>query len=170
MSPDINTLSESPAASTTLPLRRRSILGSDSPTAQHSPLHTSSTAPLNGHDTPPSHVHSPPASSSLAAAATLNAGLQNDERRDSQGSLRGSQAFDRRRNSVRMSLSLNDPALPAPGEMVPTSGSRGPRRGSLSQAPHSPGSPNRHIRAPSIGELHQELEAEQEAQVVCHSY
>lgn len=47
-----------------------------------------------------------------------------------------------------MNLQLNDPAVPAPGEMVSEHG--------IPQ----------HHRAPSLGELHQELEAEQEAHVV----
>jgi hypothetical protein len=48
-----------------------------------------------------------------------------------------------------MNLNLNDPAMPAPGEMQrsPSARSRG------------------HERAPSLGELHQELEYEQEGQV-----
>jgi len=63
----------------------------------------------------------------------------------------------RRRSSIRMNLNLNDPALPSPGELQASPGSR--------QHPNFPPSPN-HQRAPSLGELHQELEAEQEAQVV----
>lgn len=66
-----------------------------------------------------------------------------------------------------MNLQLNDPSLPAPGEMVHES------RGSMTSpiAPSSlsplllPGGDPHHARAPSLGELHQELEAEQEAQV-----
>jgi hypothetical protein len=56
-----------------------------------------------------------------------------------------------------MNLNLNDPTVPAPGEMQrsPSARSRGP-------FPHSP----HHERAPSLGELHQELEYEQEGQVV----
>jgi hypothetical protein len=63
----------------------------------------------------------------------------------------------RRRSSIRMNLNLNDPSVPAPGEMQrsPSARSRGP-------FPHSP----HHERAPSLGELHQELEYEQEGQVV----
>lgn len=56
-----------------------------------------------------------------------------------------------------MNLQLNDPSVPAPGEMV-------------SEHHHPTGSPlmsiPQHHRAPSLGELHQELEAEQEAHVV----
>ena len=55
-----------------------------------------------------------------------------------------------------MNLNLNDPTLPAPGElqMSPSNRSRPP-------FPHSP----HHERTPSLGELHQELEYEQEGQV-----
>lgn len=71
-----------------------------------------------------------------------------------------------------MNLQLNDPSIPAPGEMVSeesglTTASPRPISGSpLLADPH-------HHRAPSLGELHQELEAEQEAHVVrelarCH--
>ena len=63
-----------------------------------------------------------------------------------------------------MNLQLNDPAIPAPGEMVTESPSQ--RRSSLSSSPLT-ADPNHH-RAPSLGELHQELEAEQEAHVVCY--
>lgn len=64
-----------------------------------------------------------------------------------------------------MNLQLNDPNVPSPGEMVndhagQTSASPLPLSASPSTAdPH-------HHRAPSLGELHQELEAEQEAHVV----
>lgn len=62
-----------------------------------------------------------------------------------------------------MNLNINDPAIPAPGEMQMSPGS-------LSRL-HSttwPASPvaSSHGRQPSLGELHQELENEQEAQVV----
>lgn len=72
----------------------------------------------------------------------------------------------RRRSTVLMNLQLNDPSVPGPGEMVSDhighqSGSPQPLWGSpLLADPH-------HHRAPSLGELHQELEAEQEAHVVC---
>ena len=70
-----------------------------------------------------------------------------------------------------MNLNLNDPALPGPGEMQAS----GHRHSAFRTAsPHSRGgSPTtadpHHQRAPSLGELHQELEAEQEAQVVSSS-
>lgn len=68
-----------------------------------------------------------------------------------------------RRRSILMNLQINDPSIPAPGEMA-------------SEQPGHPSSPQllsgsptmadpHHHRAPSLGELHQELEAEQEAHV-----
>jgi hypothetical protein len=69
----------------------------------------------------------------------------------------------RRLSTVLMNLQLNDPSVPAPGEMVPDQSSQqhaSPQPGSV-----SPFADPHHHRAPSIGEIHQELEAEQEAQV-----
>lgn len=90
----------------------------------------------------------------------MNAGIHSqDARRPSSGSggnMRREVERARRRSSVRLHLSLNDPALPAPGEMH----QRPPSRSSAPW-PHSP----HHERAPSLGELHQELEYEQEGQV-----
>ena len=92
---------------------------------------------------------------SLAATAAMNAGIQNDDsRRTSSGSMRRDVELARRRSSIRMSLNLNDPTLPAPGEMQHSPSAR-------SRGPPSP----RHERTPSLGELHQELEYEQEGQV-----
>ncbi|OAA81504.1 hypothetical protein LEL_01049 [Akanthomyces lecanii RCEF 1005] len=93
-----------------------------------------------------------PSATSLQAAATVNAGLNRElSPRSSTSSLtrahRSSSNAGRRRSNVLMNLQLNDPAVPAPGEMVSEHG--------IPQ----------HHRAPSLGELHQELEAEQEAHV-----
>jgi len=131
MPPDLNTLPPSPSpADASLQTR---------PSAEQP--HAMSQSP------PPAHT--PP--HSLAAAATLNAGIQNEDlRRQSSGSMRREVERARRRSSIRMNLNLNDPGIPAPGEMQ-----RGPW-------PHSP----HHERTPSLGELHQELEYEQEGQVV----
>ena len=71
-----------------------------------------------------------------------------------------------------MSLSLNDPTLPAPGELSHSdhranffsTGSPSSIGGSSIIAT---GDPHHHQRNPSLGEIHQELEQEQEAQVVC---
>lgn len=68
-----------------------------------------------------------------------------------------------------MNLQLNDPAVPSPGEMVNEQSASGSGFPVASPQPIS-GSPlmgdPHHHRAPSLGELHQELEAEQEAHVV----
>ncbi|KAI0150389.1 hypothetical protein GGR57DRAFT_194403 [Xylariaceae sp. FL1272] len=117
----------------------------------------------------PSPSPSRSASISLQAAATMNAGLQHEpSRRPSNSSLsrqRQSPQAGRRRSTVLMNLQLNDPSLPAPGEMI-TEGSNPHRILTPQSMSGSPilGEPRRD-RAPSLGELHQELEAEQEAQV-----
>lgn len=65
-----------------------------------------------------------------------------------------------------MNLQLNDPSLPGPGEMVHESRGSMTSPGATSTSPLMPaGGDPHHNRAPSLGELHQELEAEQEAQV-----
>lgn len=130
---------------------------------------------------------------SLQAAATLNAGLQRNEppRRESNtlrsvvdaystdlgpatpqspSSLsRQSPTRNRRRSQVLHGLQLADPSVPSPGEMVgdtqQTSGQL--RNPSISGSPimlPSHWDPH-HTRTPSLGELHQELENEQEFQV-----
>lgn len=64
-----------------------------------------------------------------------------------------------------MNLQLNDPSIPAPGEMAhDQSGALRLSPQPLSSSPLT-ADPHHH-RAPSLGELHQELEAEQEAHVV----
>ncbi|KAI4202273.1 MAG: hypothetical protein LQ350_002657 [Teloschistes chrysophthalmus] len=111
---------------------------------------------------------------SLAAAATINAGIQHQDSRRSSVSSRSNQPpsqpgrQERRRSNVAMNLNLNDPTLPGPGELQ-----SGDHRSSIghnfrTSSPQSLGSPTTappHHRAPSLGELHQELEQEQEAQV-----
>ncbi|KAL3303584.1 fad dependent oxidoreductase [Colletotrichum asianum] len=116
-------------------------------------------------------------STSLQAAATMNAGLQHEpSRRSSSGSLsrnRQSPGAGRRRSTVLMNLQLNDPSVPGPGEMVADSQHTQHNSGVNTASPQpmasSPlmvaGGDPHHNRAPSLGELHQELEAEQEAQV-----
>ncbi|KAK0629959.1 hypothetical protein B0T17DRAFT_488176 [Bombardia bombarda] len=128
------------------------------------------------------------ASVSLQAAATLNAGLQRGEpvrRRaspsiPSPGSLSRnppSPITGRRRSQILMNLQIADPTIPAPGEMVSESTTTTAAAGSSSS--HRGASPHPvsasplltssrdpyHIRTPSLGELHQELENEQEFQV-----
>ena len=127
-----------------------------------------------------------PRSTSLAAAATINAGTQAQEGRHTSGSFgrtdaRGSASptlrhsgptRERRRSNVAMNISLNDPALPAPGELQTIGDNRPPSRTFRAASPQtisrspSMADPHHHHRTPSIGELHQELEQEQEAQVV----
>ncbi|KAI1334835.1 hypothetical protein F5Y15DRAFT_428662 [Xylariaceae sp. FL0016] len=112
------------------------------------------------------------ASISLQAAATMNAGLQHEpSRRSSSGSLsrhRQSPQTGRRRSTVLMNLQLNDPSVPGPGEMV-AEGAHAAHRTlspqSMATSPLLTTTQGPRDRAPSLGELHQELEAEQEAQV-----
>ncbi|KAF2028309.1 hypothetical protein EK21DRAFT_70080 [Setomelanomma holmii] len=124
-------------------------------------LPPSSPSPSNGtsRTQSPSATRTMASSSphSLAATAAMNAGIQNEEtRRSSSGSMRREVERARRRSSIRLNLNLNDPNVPAPGEMQ-RSPSAARSRG-LPQSPH-------HERTPSLGELHQELEYEQEGQV-----
>ncbi|KAF2684190.1 hypothetical protein K458DRAFT_443146 [Lentithecium fluviatile CBS 122367] len=147
MPPDLNSLPPSPSPT--------------SPPLQQPASRTSTTEPSRNMSQSPSASptpHTPPHSHSLAAAATMNAGIHNEElRRQSSGSMRREVERARRRSSIRMNLNLNDPSLPAPGELQMSPSTR-TRSG---QWPHSP----HHERTPSLGELHQELEYEQETQV-----
>lgn len=91
------------------------------------------------HPIPTSPSPRSPSLSSLQAAATLNASLHH---RSPPATLA------RRRSSLAANLALNDPTLPSPGELQPSS-----------YPPHH------HQRQPSLGALHQDLEAETEGQV-----
>ncbi|TLD38355.1 Protein transport protein [Venturia nashicola] len=124
-----------------------------------SPKPSTATSPTMANtDEPPSHPLHSPSSHSLAAAAALNAGLHNEDlRNSSNGSLRNPRR-ERRRSSIRMSLNFNDPAMPGPGELQMSPGT------SRSNSNAWPANPS-HQRNPSLGELHQELESEQENQV-----
>ncbi|KAL2008758.1 hypothetical protein VTN00DRAFT_6952 [Thermoascus crustaceus] len=146
------------------------------------PSRSTSSSPLQQRTFPPTpeggqgRSPSPRSSNiSLAAAATMNAADLSLSRQSSRSSPRttgGPSVSERRRSAVGMSLSLNDPSVPGPGEL-PSSD----RRSSIGNAfrTASPtsigGSPTiatgdpHHQRAPSLGEIHQELEQEQEAQV-----
>lgn len=88
------------------------------------------------------------------------------------GRQRQSPQTGRRRSTVLMNLQLNDPSLPGPGEMVnephPTL-LRTASPQSISGSPNLPARDPHHLRNPSLGEIHQELEQEQEAQVVSHT-
>ena len=129
-----------------------------------------------------------PRSTSLAAAASINAGNQAQEGRHASGSFarsdnRGSTSpatlrrtgtnGERHRSNVAMNINLNDPALPAPGELQTMGDNKQSSHGFRTSSPQtgisrspSMADPHHHHRAPSLGELHQELEQEQEAQVV----
>ncbi|KAL8636990.1 MAG: hypothetical protein Q9228_005690 [Teloschistes exilis] len=111
---------------------------------------------------------------SLAAAATINAGIQHQDSRRSSISSRSNQPpsqtgrQERRRSNVAMNLNLNDPTLPGPGELQSSDHRSSIGHNFRTSSPQSLGSPTTappHHRAPSLGELHQELEQEQEAQV-----
>ena len=118
-------------------------------------------------------------SSSLAAAVTINAGFQNEEsRRSSTSSNRGRPSpqvgrSERERRRSNAFLGSYDPTLPGPGELqvgdLRAQQYQGINLHFRSASPQAIGSPTMGVqrdRAPSLGELHQELEAEQEAQVV----
>ncbi|KIX97642.1 uncharacterized protein Z520_06420 [Fonsecaea multimorphosa CBS 102226] len=126
---------------------------------------------------PPNRQQTPsPRSSSLSLAAAAVTNAANESRRSSlsnRGSPRlGRMPSDRRRSQVAINLNLNDPSIPSPGELS----SSDPRIGfGHSYASASPptiggrsaiatGDPH-HQRQPSLGEIHNELEQEQEAQV-----
>lgn len=161
MAPDLNSLPPSRSL-TSSPLQSRVM--ANSPEA----LRRSTPSP------------SPRSSSvSLAAAATINAGIHNqDSRRSSVSSNRtwGSSQIgraERRRSNVAVNLNLNDPTLPGPGELPSSDPRSSIGHAFRTTSPHTLGGSHtiatgdpHHQRAPSLGELHQELEQEQEAQVV----
>lgn len=139
MAPDLNSISSQPSGPATTPTmsQPRSIATAMNPSSTH----------REGSISPRPSVHS------LAAAATMNA----TERRNS--STRASprldrQSSDRRRSQVALNISLNDPSLPSPGEL---SSADQRRRSSITTGGHH--------RQPSLGDIHNELEQEQEAQV-----
>ena len=123
---------------------------------------------------PPNRNQTPsPRSSSISLAAAAVTNAANESRRSSlsnRGSPRlGRMPSGRRRSQVAMNLNLNDPTIPSPGELS----SNDPRTGFYAQASPSTiggrsaiatGDPH-HQRQPSLGEIHNELEQEQEAQV-----
>lgn len=114
---------------------------------------------------------SPPrsASTSLQAAAAVNAGLQHEEFGPSPPGSSSTikepsmSLTNRRRSAIMANLQLNDPTIPAPGEMI-NEDSFFPN----SQTTPSPILLPRGIRSerlPSLGQIHQSIEEEQEAQV-----
>ncbi|KAK6827878.1 hypothetical protein PG995_010188 [Apiospora arundinis] len=164
MAPDLNSLPPSSPPPTLPAAVSRSM---------YSPSSNAEASIAMGGESPP--VASRSGSISLQAAATMNAGLQREpSRRSSSGSLsrnRQSPSAGRRRSVVLHNLQLNDPSIPSPGEMVNESSGVAGGHSSVSPQPitgsplMSGGNSHHRDRAPSLGELHQELEAEQEAQV-----
>lgn len=148
MSPDLNSLPTSrPHSSSSSTMVDTAAHAS----ARPSRISLSNTEPFR--NSPPSPRS--PSLSSLQAAATLNANLQRSGSNASPG-------LERRRSSLIANIHMNDPTMPAPGEMQESGGGSptlGRRQFSLGTA-----DPNHH-RAPSLGQLHQELENEQESQV-----
>lgn len=152
MPPDLNSL----------PLSQRQTQASDMASrSMSSALHQADCDNNNSSPRPSTH--------SLAAAATINA----TERRSSttaNSPRLDRRSSDRRRSQVAMNLNLNDPTIPSPGEMfspdrpfgngqsLNSSATVGPRHVYTSADPN-------HRRQPSIGDIHNELEQEQEAQV-----
>ena len=162
--PDLNSLPPSRSPASASPSTQpRTTFSTTLPSTDPSPY-------LQRRDTP-----SPRSSSiTLAAAATMNAADMSRRNSSTRGSPRIGRG-ERRRSNVAMSLSLNDSTLPAPGELNNndyrtnffTTGSPSSIGGSSVIAT---GDPHHHHRNPSLGEIHQELEQEQEAQVVCDEH
>lgn len=149
MPPDLNSLPPSSTSSTT-----------PTPLPHPRPITTSNA---EHHRASPPSPRSP-SLSSLQAAAAINAGLQRSPSNGSPARNNGL-GLERRRSSLINNLTINDPTLPGPGELQQSSNSNSgsPRSGRRSFA-HGTADPH-HQRQPSLGEIHQELENEQEAQV-----
>lgn len=125
----------------------------------HRPRRISISTADNARPSPPSPRS--PSLSSLQAAAVINSGLHRSPSR-------ASPSIERRRSSLMNNIQLNDPTIPAPGELHQSNGSNGSSSGSPRLGRRSfalPTADPHHQRQPSLGELHQELENEQEAQV-----
>lgn len=126
---------------------------------------------------PPNRQQTPsPRSSSISLAAAAVTNAANESRRSSlsnRGSPRlGRMPSDRRRSQVTMNLNLNDPTLPSPGELSSSDSRMGFSHSFASASPPTIGGRSaiatgdpHHQRHPSLGEIHNELEQEQEAQV-----
>lgn len=156
MAPDLNSLPPS-RSTTTSPLSSRNMQSSQ-------PSNTRQ-------DTP-----SPRGSMSLAATATMNA-ADRSRRSSSSYQNRGSpqlnrMSSERRRSQIAASLNLNDPGIPGPGELSSPDHRSSMSHSFAAASPHSlggrgtiaTGDPH-HQRQPSLGDIHNELEQEQEAQV-----
>jgi len=141
MAPDINSLPPSRSAS--------SSSSQPQPRTMQSP-----------HTMPNRHETTSPRTHSLAAAASMNATEMSGTPSNRGSPHLGHMPSDRRRSQIAMNLNLNDPALPAPGEL-----SSSDRRNSIGQhfSAASPlsiggrqtiatGDPH-HQRQPSLGEV-----------------
>jgi len=118
--------------------------------------------PHQGGPPSPRSPHSP-SLSSLQAAATLNAGLRSSTAASGPGTP-VKNGIERRHSSLLTNFALNDPTIPAPGEMQQSSrpGRRSsvvsPAAGDDPQMPH-------HHRQPSLGDMYQDMEIETEGRV-----
>ena len=156
MSPDLNSLP--PSRST-----------------MHAPSQATPVPTMHGPFISPGSPSPRASTHSLASAAAMNAA---DRSRGSSTSnttenLSSRRSEERRRRSlIALNINRNDPTTPSSGEMIPSEhhssfthqfSSTGPATIGNTAAIAS-GDPH-HQRTPSLGELHQELEEEQEAQV-----
>ena len=179
MSPDINSLPPSCSASSSPSQSHTTTMasGTGSGTASRSGG-GSGPGPFSSEASLPVSPARRPSSSSLAAAATINA-ADISRRSSIRASPQAGRVHERRRSAVPMNLTINDPTIPGPGEFsssdrerrlsIPSAYRTGsPTTSSIAGSPvfAMRGDPH-HNRTPSLGELHQELEQEQEAQVVC---
>lgn len=140
---DLNSMPHSPMSTSPFHARPRRI----SISTQNGPFVNSPPSPRS------------PTFNSLQAAAAINAGMSHSPSATSPNAV-----TDRRRASLLHNLNLNNPALPGPGEMQYSNGSPGPSD-MTARSPFGT-MDSHHHRAPSLGQLHQDLENEQEAQVV----
>ncbi|KAH8705655.1 hypothetical protein BGW36DRAFT_354053 [Talaromyces proteolyticus] len=159
MAPDLNSLPPS-RSSTSSPLQQRNLPSStmegqnnnNNGTSQTASPRSSSAAPMNNN-----HNNT----TDLSHRSSLSG------HRSSPHSSRPSISESRRRSGIGMHLNLNEP----PGEAREHRSSsfsnyfRTASPGSLGGSPIIGTGDPHHQRAPSLGELHQELEQEQEAQV-----
>jgi hypothetical protein len=172
MAPDLNSLPPS-RSSTSSPLHARNNWSSTAD-AHNSSSRSSSVAPPPSLQAATASMNSntnpnPLGSTDLSHRSSLSGG-----HRSSPQSTRPSISEGRRRSH----LNLNDSPIATAGAGIEHREHRSPsfsnyfRTASPSSLGGSPiiatGDPH-HQRAPSLGELHQELEQEQEAQVVCYA-
>ncbi|TKX24047.1 hypothetical protein C1H76_3615 [Elsinoe australis] len=132
-----------------MPPDLNSLPPSRSPSSPGSPLLTNirRTSTNNMNDNPPS----PRSPNTLHATAAINAGLQRNP-----SNSRPSMSQERRRSSLITSLNLNGAEHP---------GSTSPQLPSQPRSPLMNTADPHHQRTPSLGQIHQQLENEQEAQV-----